>query len=81
MSQKKSMSGLLSILVLSIVGLALTPAINGQVTMFLASGSLGDLNLTISGSTRAIVGLFPLFWVILMVAIPVSYIAFWLKGT
>lgn len=80
MSQKKSMSGLLSILVLSVVGLALTPSIQGQVTTFLASGSVGDLNLTISGSTRAIVSLFPMFWVILMIAIPVSYIAFWLKG-
>lgn len=80
MSQKKSMAGLLSILVLSIVGLALTPAIQSQVTTFLASGTTGDLNLTVSGSTRAIVSLFTMFWVILMIAIPVSYIAFWLKG-
>ena len=75
------MSGLISILVLSIVGLALTPSIQGQVTTFLASGSAGDLNLTIAASTRAIVGLFSLFWVILMIAIPVAYIAVWLKST
>lgn len=79
MSQKKNMSGLISILVLCIVGLALTPSIQGQVTLFLASGSVGDLNLTISGSTRAIISLFPLFWVILMITIPTAYIAIWLR--
>ena len=79
MSQEKNMSGLLKILILSVVGLALTPPIQAQVTIYLASGSHGDLNLTIGGSTRAIIGLFPMFWVILMIAIPVAYIAVWLK--
>jgi len=73
----KNMQGLLAILVLSIVGLALSPAIQAQVTTILATGSSGDLNMT--GSARAIIGLFPMFWVILMIAIPVAYIAVWLK--
>ena len=76
-TQEKSMRGLLSILILSIVGLALSPAIQAQVTTILATGSSGDLNMT--GSARAIIGLFPMFWVILMIAIPVAYIAVWLK--
>jgi len=77
MSEKKGMSGLLAVLVLSIVGLALTPAIQAQVTTILATGSTGDLNMT--GSARAIIGLFPMFWVILMISIPVAYIAIWIK--
>jgi len=79
MSEKKNITGLISICVMAVVGLALTPSIQGQVTRFLASGKTGDLNLTISGSTRAIISLFTLFWVILMIAIPVAYIVVWLR--
>jgi len=77
MSQKKNMSGLISILVLCIVGLALSPAIQAQVTTILANTVTGDLNMT--GPGRAIIGLFPLFWVILMITIPTAYIAVWLR--
>lgn len=75
---KKSMAGLIKILVLAIVGLALTPTIQAQVTTVLANSVTGDLNMT--GPGRAIIGLFPLFWVILMITIPVAYISVWLKA-
>jgi len=78
-SETRSMSGLLKVLVLCIVGLAITPSINAQTVRITASGSLGDLNLTLAGSTRAIISLFPMFWVILMIAIPVAYISMWMK--
>jgi len=79
MSSKKNIGGLISILVLSIVGLALTPSINALVTTTIATGASGNLNM--SATSRAILGLFPLFWVILMLSIPVAYIAIWLKNT
>ena len=79
MSQKKNIGGLISILVLSIVGLALTPSINALVTTTIAHATTGDINM--SATARAIVGLFPLFWVILMISIPTAYIAVWLRGT
>jgi len=75
MSEKKNMSGLIKVFLLSIVGLALTPTIQENVTGVTGTG--GD-NLT--GSAKAIMELFPMFWVILMIAIPVAYVAVWLKG-
>ena len=77
MSQQKDMNGLLKILILAVVGLALTPSVQAQVTTILANSVTGDLNMT--GPQRAIIALFPMFWVILMIAIPVSYIAVWLR--
>jgi len=74
--QKKNLGGLISVFLLSIVGLALTPTVQAQVTDLVATGS-GKGNLT--GSAKAIMNLFPMFWVILMIAIPVAYIAVWLK--
>ena len=73
--QKKNMAGLIAVFLLSIVGLALTPTIQENVT---AVTGVGGNNLT--GAALAIMALFPLFWVILMIAIPVAYIAIWLKG-
>ena len=70
MSEKKNMSGLIKVFLLSIVGLALTPTIQENVTGVTGTG--GD-NLT--GSAKAIMELFPMFWVILMIAIPVAYVA------
>jgi hypothetical protein len=72
---KKSLSGLISVFLLAIVGLALTPTIQENVANITG---VGGNNLT--GSARAIMLLFPMFWVILMIAIPVAYIAIWLKG-
>jgi len=75
--EKKNLGGLITVFLLSIVGLALTPTVQAQVTSLIASGSSGAGNLT--GSAKAIMTLFPMFWVILMIAIPVAYIAVWLK--
>jgi len=76
MADKKNLAGLISVFLLSIVGLALTPTVQSQVSSLVATGS-GKGNLT--GSAKAIMELFPMFWVILMIAIPVAYIAVWLK--
>lgn len=84
MSEKKNMSGLIKILLLSIVGLALTPTIQNNVDYITHANNgtagfpAGGNNLT--GSSRTILALFPLFWVILMISIPVAYVAVWLKG-
>lgn len=74
-SGKKSMSGLISVFLLSIVGLALTPTIQESTTNVTG---VGGNNLT--GAALAIMNLFPLFWVILMIAIPVAYVAIWMRG-
>lgn len=72
---KKDIGGLISLFLLCVVGMALTPIIQEQVTNITGVG--GD-NLT--GSARTIMLMFPLFWVILMIAIPVAGVAVYLKG-
>lgn len=72
------MGGLISVFLLCIVGLALTPTIIqsvGNVTV--VGGATGNL----TGAGLSIMQLFPLFWVILMIAIPVAYVAIWMKGS
>jgi len=76
MSQNKSLSGLITVFLLAIVGLALTPTVQASVTDLLTGP--GTYNL--SGTSATILALFPMFWVILMIAIPVAYIAVWLRG-
>lgn len=86
MSSKKSISGLISLFLLCIVGLALTPIVQENV-----AGITGDVmdnssgtpvyyydNLT--GSSRTLMKMFPLFWVILMIAIPVAGVSVYLKS-
>ena len=84
MSEKKNMSGLIKVFLLSIVGLALTPSIQTNVTnvTWANNGTAGfpALGNNLTGSSRAILVIFPLFWVILMIAIPVAYVAVWLRG-
>lgn len=75
MTQKKSIAGLIQVFLLAVVGLALTPVIQESVTNVTGTGGF---NLT--GSARTIMLLFPMFWVILMIAIPVAYVAIWLRG-
>ena len=72
---KKSIGGLISLFLLCVVGLALTPIIVSSVTDVTGTGS--D-NLT--GGAKTIMELFPLFWTILMIAIPVAGVAVYLKG-
>jgi len=77
LADKKNLAGLITVFLLAIVGLALTPTIGEQVDICVASGA-GKGNLT--GAAKTIMELFPMFWVILMIAIPVAYIAVWLRG-
>ncbi|MHC4371224.1 MAG: hypothetical protein ACYS76_04565 [Planctomycetota bacterium] len=72
---KKNISGLISVFLLAVVGLALTPTIQEMVT-----GVTGTGGNNLTGAGQDIMALFPLFWVILMIAIPVAYVAVWLKG-
>ena len=71
---KMSIGGLITLFLIAIVGLALTPVVVSSVVGVTGTG--GD-NLT--GASKTIMELFPLFWVILMIAIPVAGIAVWLK--
>lgn len=79
---KKSVKGLIYTFLLSIVGLALTPTINEYVTSitWANNGTSGfpaeGYNLT--GGSRTIMAIFPLFWVILMIAIPVTAVALYM---
>lgn len=59
---------------LAVIGLALTPIIVESTASVTGTG--GD-NLT--GAAKIIMELFPLFWAILMIAIPVAGIVVWLK--
>ena len=66
----KNLSGLIFTFLLSIVGLALTPVVAESVETAVA-------NLT--GAAATILDLFPLFWVIMMIAIPIAAVVVWLK--
>jgi len=76
MSTKKSIGGLISLFLLCVVGMALTPIIQEQVT----SVCNVSADYPLSGSARTIMLMFPLFWVILMIAIPVAGVAVYLKN-
>lgn len=67
----KNLSGLIFTFLLSIVGLALTPVVAESVDTAVA-------NLT--GAAATILDLFPLFWVIMMIAIPIAAVVVWLKA-
>lgn len=71
------MSGLISVFLLAIVGLALTPSVVTSVTT-VVTPTAGQYN--ISGAALTMMNLFPMFWTILMIAIPVAYVALWLRG-
>ena len=71
---KMSIGGLISLFLLAVIGLALTPTI---VESTAGVTGVGGNNLT--GASKTIMELFPLFWVILMIAIPVAGLAIWLK--
>jgi len=84
MSEKKNVVGLILICVMAVVGLAVSPSIQSAVDYVTWSNNgtagfpAGGDNLT--GTSKIILELFPLFWVILMIAIPVAYIALWLRS-
>lgn len=72
---KMNIGGLIACFLIMIVGFALTPTVvqmTGTVTQ------VGGDNLT--GASLELMKLVPLFWVILLICIPVAYIALWLKA-
>ncbi len=80
---KKDIGGLITLFLLCVVGMALTPIIQEQVTVitWANNGTAGfpPLGYNLTGSARTIMLMFPLFWVILMIAIPVAGVAVYLK--
>ena len=71
---KMNLGSLIVLFLLAVVGLALTPVIVESVVSVTGTGGS---NLT--GGAKTIMELFPLFWVILMIAIPVAGVALYLK--
>lgn len=93
MSEKRNTKGLVIAFLMIVVGLAITPTIQNSTAYITsiddtdrpgysnyenATGIIGD-NLT-RGAARNIVLLMPMFWIIMMIAIPVVYVGKWLKG-
>lgn len=68
---EKSLGGLIMVFLLSIVGLALSPTVATSVET--AAGNF-------TGAAGTILELFPLFWAMLMVAIPIAYVIVWLRA-
>jgi hypothetical protein len=75
LSQRKDLSGIMMTFLFMIVGLALTPTVQEQVT---AITGVGGNNLT--GAALAIATLIPLFWVILVIGIGLAAIVVWLRN-
>ncbi|MHC4573392.1 MAG: hypothetical protein ACYS76_04560 [Planctomycetota bacterium] len=77
---KLNIGKLIAVFLMAVVGLAFTPTIQEMVT-----GSTGVANATwpgnLSGASSDIMTLFPLFWTILMIAIPVAYVTLQLRAT
>ena len=76
------MGGIMTIFLLIVIGLALTPAVQEQVLTattgeYNATDGTGAGNLT--GAARAIYRLVPLFWIILVIGIGLAGIIVWLK--
>lgn len=67
---EKSLGGLIMVFLLAIVGLALSPTIASSVDTAVAN---------FTGAAATILELFPLFWAMLMIAIPVAYVIVWLR--
>ncbi len=74
---KKDMSGIIALLLILVVGLALTPTVVELATTAVAGGSGVD-NLT--GAAAAIISLVPLFWVILMIGVVMAGLVVWLRS-
>lgn len=75
MSEKRNIGGLIAAFLMIIVGISLTPTVGEAVDHITGTG--GD-NLT--GAALTIASLIPMFWIIMMIAVPVAYIGLWLKG-
>jgi hypothetical protein len=64
-----SLGDIVGIFLPSVVGLALTPTVTGTVTNTTVNMS--------AGATKTLLELFPMFWVIYLIGIPVTAIAIW----
>lgn len=71
------MSGIIALVLILVVGLALTPTVVELATTAVAGGSGVD-NLT--GAAAAIISLVPLFWVILMIGVVMAGLVVWLRS-
>ena len=71
------MSGIIALLLILVVGLALTPTIVGLVGTAVAGGSGVD---NVTGAAAAIIALVPLFWVILMIGVVLAGLIVWLRS-
>jgi Na+/phosphate symporter len=70
-ADKKDLSGILAVFLLAVVGLALTPTIQTSAT---------NAAENMTGAAQTLIQLFPLFWSVLMIAMPVAAVVVWLKG-
>ena len=74
------MGGIITIFIMIVIGLALTPTVQEQVIL-----ATGVANATwpgnLSGAAAAIYALIPLFWVILVIGIGLAGIVVWLRRT
>lgn len=77
---RRDMGGIVVIFLMVIIGLALTPTVQEQV--ILATGvANASWPGNLSGASRAIFLLVPLFWVILVIGVALAGIIIWLKGS
>lgn len=70
MADGKSISLLLYTFLMSIVGLGLTPTVSSSVATAVAQ---------LTGASADILGLFPLFWVLMMIGIPIGAVYIYMK--
>lgn len=71
------MSGIIALLLILVVGLALTPTIVELVETSIAGGSGVD---NVTGAAAAIINLVPLFWIILVIAVCLAGLLVWLRS-
>mgnify|MGYP006909289244 CR=1 FL=1 len=65
------MGNLVTVFLLVIVGLALTPTV---------ASSVDTATANLSGASATLIALVPMFWVIMLIGILVAYVAQWLKA-
>jgi uncharacterized membrane protein (DUF106 family) len=70
LSEKKGIAGVIMTFLISVVGLVLTPTVQDLV-----DDAVGNL----TGPAQDILDLFPLFWVIMLIGIPIGAIYLYFK--
>lgn len=74
--EKKDMGGIIVLMLILVVGLALTPTIVDLIQTAVAQ-THDEFNM--SGAALAIINLVPLFWVIMIIGVVLSGVIVWLK--